>query len=206
MNFEAPFPKKEQNAKEEGESKKTQSRIGGVVAGAVFSMGLMAGQAAEAQAAPSLEKHEQIEKVASGTLSHSKEQFIVALKKEAAKNAEKLGACENIVIRVGSVEFACSYAKEVVSRGATPAKVRILGKSGDREIEFTFQATRTPEQMEKLKHVMTDILLDTSHKPMFHYYTDSKHENVKGDSMHPTLTGLFRLENVELHGPLEKYR
>ncbi len=209
MSFETPSISVQDN---KGKEKKKQ--LSGAVAGALLSVGMMAGQAVEAQAAPDQERHEQMEQVASGVLSHSNEAFIVALKKgssllqtEFQKGMQDRGSysCDDVTIQVGGEAFTCQSMKLSSSCGVPYGEVKI--EKGERMIILSFYKPGPCKN--------GAIPEDIEGKKAFHYYMDSKYEEVRGPiawswdvngvKKLAGAEGVFPLDGVQLKGVLEKY-
>lgn len=212
MNFEmpsAPSPKEEKN-----EGKKTE-RLSGAVAGVLFSVGMMAGQAVEAQTVPDQERHEQMEQVASGVLSHSKEAFVIALKKgssllqtksEAEGGRKDYGSysCDDVTVQVGGEAFTCKDMRLASACGVPYGKVKI--EKNERMIILSFYKPMGCQQ-----GVVPE---NAQGEKSFYYYMDTKYEEVHGpiawkwniDSAKKNTgaAGVFPLGNVQLKGVLEK--
>lgn len=210
MGFEMPIVS---GASKEEKEKKQPSRLKGAVAGAVLSMGVMAGQASEAQAAPAVENQERMEQIASGTLSHSKEMFVVGMKQGAvaleAQKGKKLlegYSCDDIKIQIGGQVFTCEKAHSTTICGVPVARISATGNDG-RWVQFSFF---------KSQPCMNDVVpQDSQGKNVYHYYDDSKYENVAGPLHYRDMkrysdgegaSGTFPIDGMQLKGMLEKYR
>lgn len=200
------------------DEEKKKSRLSGAVAGAVLSVGMMAGQAAEAQTAPNFENREQMEMVASGMLSQSNEVFTIEVKPGSAKpRADGKSSrfrdygCENIRVKIASEEFKCDLATDMVFRGPQSLRV-MLTVTNDKGREITFSFLKPSDIKGEMLRTY-EVPSDQQGNPVFYSYGDTKFSQVDGGIKYNTVDisngrtapGVFKLEGVQLQGILAQY-